>query len=68
MDSWQLCDPESANLPTWKRERGDDVRMWGKIDHILITPDLASALKSVAIDHEVDASDHKPIEAVIKLT
>lgn len=63
VDCWALADPERINAPTWKHERGEDVRMQGKIDHILTTPRLAERLTGVAIDHETDASDHKPIEA-----
>ena len=42
--------------------------MWGKIDHILVTPDLADRLLRVDIDHDIEASDHKPIEAEFDLT
>lgn len=67
-DSWALVDPERANHPTWKNQRGEDVRMWGKIDHILATPELASRLTRVAIDDDVEASDHKPIQADFDLS
>ncbi len=63
-DCWALADPAQINAPTWKNERGEDVRMWGKIDHILVTPTLARRLVAVDIDHAIDASDHKPIEAI----
>lgn len=68
VDCWSAADPQAANLPTWKNERGEDVRVWGKIDHILVTPDLVPAISGVAIDHEADASDHTPIEVCLELS
>ncbi len=68
VDCWAITDTEQINVPTWKNERSEDVRMWGKIDHILVTPELAKSLTGVSIDHEIDASDHKPIEASFDLT
>ena len=41
--------------------------MRGKIDHILVTPDLAPTIGAVAIDHDTEASDHKPIELRLQL-
>ena len=67
VDCWAVADPEQANVATWKSERGEDVRMQGKIDHILVTPDLAPAIAGVSIDHETEASDHKPIELRLTL-
>lgn len=68
VDCWAEADPAEANVATWKKERGEDVRMRGKIDHILVTADLRSAIASVSIDHDSDASDHKPIELRLELT
>ncbi len=67
VDCWSVAAPDDANKPTWKSERGEDVRMWGKIDHIFVTPDLVPAIAGVAIDHDCDASDHKPIEFVLDI-
>ena len=67
IDCWAAADPEAANLPTWKNGRGEDVRVWGKIDHILVTPELAPAIAGVAIDDQADASDHTPIEVRLDL-
>ncbi len=61
VDCWAVAAPEEVNAPTWKSERGEDVRMLGKIDHILVTPDLAGAIAGAEIDHDTEASDHKPI-------
>lgn len=67
VDCWSVADPQQVDAPTWKKERGEDVRVSGKIDHILVTPDLAPHIAGVSIDHDTDASDHKPIEAVLQL-
>ena len=67
VDCWAEADPDQANVATWKKERGGDVQVWGKIDHILVTPDLVPAIVGVGIDHDTDASDHKPIELELKL-
>ncbi len=67
VDCWVETGSGEANAATWKKERGEDVRMWGKIDHILVTPDLAPAIARVGIDHDSDASDHKPIELELEL-
>jgi len=67
VDCWAEADPAEANAATWKNARGEDVRMWGKIDHILVTEDLVPAIGEVSIDHAADASDHKPIELELKL-
>ena len=67
VDCWAEADPAEANAATWKNNRGEDVRMWGKIDHILVTPDLVTAITGVGIDHDTDASDHKPIELELEL-
>ena len=65
VDCWAIAAPDDVHTSTLKHGPGEDVRVWGKIDHILVTADLADAVSSVAIDHDCDASDHKPIELVL---
>ena len=67
VDCWAVAAADDVNSPTLHREGGEDVRVWGKIDHILVTPDLAGAIANVSIDHDCEASDHKPIELVLDL-
>lgn len=67
VDCWSVVAADEANSPTLHNEGGEDVRVWGKIDHILVTPDLAGAIETVSIDHDCLASDHKPIELVLDL-
>ncbi len=67
VDCWAVADPDKANSPTRKRAHGDDWHSRGKIDHILVTPDLVDAIAGVAIDDECAASDHKPVELVLDL-
>ena len=67
VDCWAVSAPGDVNTPTRIIESGEDVRMWGKIDHILVTADLVDAIAAVAIDHGCDASDHKPVELGLDL-
>ena len=67
VDCWAEADPAEINVPTWKRDRGEDVRVRGKIDHILVTPDLVPAIAGVSIDHDTSASDHKPLGLELNL-
>lgn len=67
VDCWAVADPGEADTSTRRRAHGDEWHTRGKIDHILVTPDLVDAISSVAIDHQCDASDHKPIELVLDL-
>ena len=64
VDCWALAAPGQVGESTLRREPGADDRLRGKVDHILATPALAARLERVAIDHDSDASDHKPIEAL----
>ena len=66
-DCWELVDPLNRETSTLRKGISDDIQVAGKIDHILVTPDLAVSVERVAIDDDADGSDHKPIEAVFDL-
>jgi endonuclease/exonuclease/phosphatase family metal-dependent hydrolase len=63
-DCWALADPANRQSTTLKNETSEDIQVDGKVDHILITPDLCERLETVAIDDDADGSDHKPIRAI----
>jgi exonuclease III len=50
-----------------RKDTSGDIQVSGKIDHILITPDLCDHLEQVVIDDDADGSDHKPIKATFGL-
>ncbi|MEM7562720.1 MAG: endonuclease/exonuclease/phosphatase family protein [Pseudomonadota bacterium] len=66
-DCWALIAPAEVNVKTWKGEETGDIQVSGKIDHILVSPDLTVGLKSARVDQDCDASDHTPIEVEIDL-
>lgn len=66
-DCWELVDPLNRETSTLRKGTSNDIQVAGKIDHILVTPDLGDRVERVAIDDEADGSDHKPIEAVFDL-
>jgi endonuclease/exonuclease/phosphatase family metal-dependent hydrolase len=63
-DCWVLADPANQQSTTLRKAISEDIQVDGKIDHILITPDLCERLETVAIDSDADGSDHKPIRAI----
>ena len=67
IDCWGLVDPVNRETSTKRKDTSDDIRVSGKIDHILITPDLCDHLEQVVIDDDADGSDHKPIQAIFAL-
>ena len=46
---------------------GDGTSPGERIDHILVTPDLAPFVRTAWIEDEADGSDHQPVWAVIDL-
>lgn len=66
-DCWALADPANWQSTTLRKDTSEDIQVDGKIDHILITPDLCERLERVAIDDHADGSDHKPIRAIFNL-
>jgi len=66
-DCWELVDPVNRETSTLRKGTSKDIQVTGKIDHILITPDLCDRVGRVAIDDDADGSDHKPIEAIFDL-
>lgn len=67
VDCWSLADPANRETSTLRKDTSPDIRVRGKIDHILVTPDLGARIEEVAIDDKADGSDHKPVQAVLKL-
>ena len=65
IDCWALADPENQRTSTLLKKPAEDIRVTGKVDHILITPDLSGRIERVAIGRDTDASDHKPVEAIL---
>lgn len=50
-----------------RKDTSGDIQVSGKIDYILITPDLCDHLEQVVIDDDADGSDHKSIKATFGL-
>ena len=67
IDCWSLADPANRETSTLRKDISRDIRVSGKIDHILVTPDLGARVEQVLIDDQADGSDHKPIQAVLGL-
>ncbi len=67
VDCWQLCDPANLNTSTRRKDITEDIKISGKIDHILVSHDLAERVQRVVIDHEADGSDHKPVRCFLDL-
>ena len=65
IDCWQKIDPGNVNTTTLKHPQTEDVKVSGKIDHIMVSADFSDRLKSVEIDHDADGSDHKPINCIL---
>ena len=65
VDCWAAAGSDEIDAPTWKFDAHGDTQSCGKIDHILVSSDLAGSIRAVEIDHVCDASDHKPIAAEI---
>lgn len=64
-DCWLLSDPANLNTSTLKHEMTRDIKISGKIDHILVSPDLVDRVQRVMIDHNADGSDHKPVHCFL---
>ena len=68
IDCWAVSDPANQRTATLLKEPADDIRITGKVDHVFVTPELSSCIEGVAIDHDADASDHKPVQVILDLT
>ena len=66
-DCWGLVDPVNRDASTLRKESSRDIQVSGKVDHIMVTPDLCDRVKQVAIDDDADGSDHKPIQVIFDL-
>ena len=67
VDCWSLADPGNRAATTLRKSSSPEIDIAGKIDHILVTPDLGERVEAVAIDERADGSDHKPVAAVLSL-
>ncbi len=67
VDCWSLADPANRESSTLRKDTSTDIKVSGKVDHVLVTPELAEHVERVAIDEVADGSDHKPVEAVLQL-
>ena len=67
IDCWSLADPDNRDATTLRKGTSRDVDIAGKIDHILVTPDLAERVTAVEIDQRAEGSDHKPVSAVLEV-
>jgi endonuclease/exonuclease/phosphatase family metal-dependent hydrolase len=68
VDCWSCADPANRETDTLRKDTSIDIKVSGKVDHILVTPELADRVERVAIDDAADGSDHKPVQAVLQLT
>ena len=67
VDCWAVTGSDEINVQTCKRGITNDIKVSGKIDHILVTPDLSSGIRKVLVDHDFDGSDHKPVEIALEV-
>lgn len=61
LDCWSLTDVDHRCSSTLRKEISEDIRVAGKVDHILLTPNLAGGLREAGIDQVADGSDHRPV-------
>jgi endonuclease/exonuclease/phosphatase family metal-dependent hydrolase len=66
-DCWEFADPLNRETTTLRKDSSKDIQVSGKIDHIMVTPDLCARVNRVAIDDDADGSDHKPIRVIFDL-
>jgi len=67
IDCWSLADPENQNSSTLRKEISQDIRVAGKVDHILVTADMVDNIEQVGIDDAAAGSDHKPVRTILNL-
>jgi len=67
IDCWSPLDPANCETSTLRKQTNQDIQVSGKVDHILVTADLGARVEQVVIDDKANGSDHKPIQAVLKL-
>jgi len=65
-DCWFVCDRPNLNTSTLRHEKTEDIDIWGKIDHIFVSPDLVDRVQEVKIDEAAEGSDHKPVACLFK--
>ena len=64
-DCWSVSDPANLNTSTLRHEMTEDIKISGKIDHILVSHNLVDRVQRVMIDHDADGSDHKPVHCFL---
>jgi len=65
-DCWFVRDRPNLNTSTLRHEKTGDIDISGKIDHIFVSADLVDRVQEVAIDHQAEGSDHKPVRCLFK--
>lgn len=65
VDCWSLADPGNRTATTLRKGTTPDIDIAGKIDHILVTPDLASGVQAAKIDRAAEGSDHLPVNVIL---
>ncbi len=68
VDCWSRADRANRESATLRKDTSVDIKVSGKVDHILVTPGLAGCIEQASIDETADGSDHKPVLAVLNLT
>ena len=66
-DCWSVSDPDNIDTSTLRHGITEDIKISGKIDHIFVSDDLVNRVQRVAVDHEADGSDHKPVRCFLEL-
>jgi endonuclease/exonuclease/phosphatase family metal-dependent hydrolase len=67
VDCWSLADTDNRRSSSLRKGTSRDIDITGKVDHILVTPDLSGMVEAAAIDQQADGSDHKPVSAVLSM-
>ena len=67
VDCWSEVDTAHQRTSTLLREPLADIQVTGKVDHILVTPDLKNQIHDAAVLDETLASDHRPVQAILNL-
>ncbi len=68
VDCWAQVDSADLAASTLRKETSDDIRITGKVDHILVTTNLVPAVREAAIDRDADGSDHRPVSVRLELS
>lgn len=61
IDCWSVVDAQNLRSSSLKKDTSEDIKISGKVDHILLTPDLVDRIEQVGIAHRAVGSDHNPV-------